>query len=165
MTLLFEDEYGKPLPFDARKLALEVAEHCLDYEGCPYEAEITLLLTDNATIRDMNRDYRGIDRETDVLSFPLLEYEHPGDFSSAEELPADSFHPETGELLLGDIVISVDKMLEQAKNYGHLPVREFAFLIAHSMLHLMGYDHMETSEAQVMEQKQEEILEQLGIIR
>ena len=62
-------------------------------------------------------------------------------------------------------MVSADKMLEQAKNYGHLPVREFAFLIAHSMLHLMGYDHMEASEAQVMEQKQEEILEQLGIIR
>lgn len=165
MTLLFEDEYGKLLPFEAEELARRVAEHCLDYEGCPYEAQVSLLLTDNTTIREMNREYRKIDRETDVLSFPLLEYEAPGDFSDAEDSQADSFHPETGELMLGDIVISADKMLEQAAAYGHTPLREFAFLIAHSMLHLMGYDHMEEQEAKVMEHRQEEILEQLGIER
>lgn len=165
MTLLYEDEYGKTLPFEACKLAEQVARQCLDYEGCPYEASVNLLLTDNEAIRQMNRQFRGIDRETDVLSFPALNYQVPGDFTEAEDSLADSFHPETGELLLGDIVISADRMLEQAENYGHSPVREFAFLVAHSMLHLMGYDHMEPEEARVMEQKQEEILGQLGIKR
>ena len=77
----------------------------------------------------------------------------------------DCFHPETGELLLGDIVISAEKVLEQAAEYGHSVKREYAFLIAHSMLHLSGYDHMEPEEAAVMEQKQREILETLGITR
>lgn len=165
MTLYYEDEYGKQLPFEAETLARRVAERCLDYESCPYEAQVSLLLTDNATIRELNREHREIDRETDVLSFPLLEYETPGDFSHVERAQADSFHPETGELMLGDIVISGDKMLKQAREYGHSPLREFAFLIAHSMLHLMGYDHMEEQEARVMEHRQEEILEQLGIKR
>ena len=77
----------------------------------------------------------------------------------------DYFDPETGELCLGDIVISIDKVYEQAQEYGHAPLREFAFLVAHSMLHLLGYDHMEPDEAEVMEAKQEEILTKLGITR
>ena len=77
----------------------------------------------------------------------------------------DYFDPESGELCLGDIVISVDKVYAQAEEYGHTPRREYAFLIAHSMLHLLGYDHMEPDEAAVMEQKQEEILNRLGITR
>lgn len=112
----------------------------------------------------MNREFRQIDAPTDVLSFPMLEYQTPGDFSGFEE-EEDSFDPESGELLLGDIVISKDKVLRQAEEYGHSPKREFAFLIAHSMLHLFGYDHMEEDERLVMEQKQREILERVGILR
>lgn len=165
MTVLFEDEYEKPLPFQAEELGNRVIAHCLDYENCPYEAEINLILTTNEEIHSMNRTYRDIDRETDVLSFPMLEYQKPGDFSDVENSQADSFNPESGELMLGDIVISAEKMLEQAKDYGHLPEREFAFLVAHSMLHLMGYDHVEQEEAGIMEAKQKEILDQLGIKR
>ena len=113
----------------------------------------------------MNREFRNIDRATDVLSFPMLEYEKPGDFSFLEEAENDCFNPDTGELLLGDIVISKDKVLEQAEAYGHSPRRELAFLTAHSMLHLMGYDHMEPEEAAEMERRQAEILEQLNILR
>ena len=113
----------------------------------------------------MNREHRGIDRPTDVLSFPNVDYETPADFSGIEDSIEDYFDPESGELCLGDIVISVDKVLEQAKEYGHSPKREYAFLIAHSMLHLLGYDHMEPEEAAVMEHKQEEILNRLGITR
>ena len=82
-----------------------------------------------------------------------------------EDREADYFDPDTGELILGDIMISVDKVYAQAEEYGHTPRREYAFLIAHSMLHLLGYDHMEPDEAAVMEQKQEEILNRLGITR
>lgn len=82
-----------------------------------------------------------------------------------EEMPRVTFGPDTGELVLGDIMISVDKVREQAESYGHSTKREFAFLVAHSMLHLCGYDHMEPEEAEVMEQKQEELLTGLGITR
>lgn len=165
MTVLFEDEYGKPLPFASEPLVDLVISACLDYERCPYEAEVTVILTSNEGIREINRDHRNIDRKTDVLSFPMIEYERPGDFRHVEELALDCFHPETGELMLGDIIISVDQVLEQAERYGHSPKREFSFLVAHSMLHLMGYDHMEQEEAEIMERKQSEILEQLGISR
>ena len=114
----------------------------------------------------MNREYRGIDRPTDVLSFPSLTYERAGNFDFLErEEEIYNFHPDSGELMLGDIVVSKDKVIEQAQNYGHSEKREYAFLIAHSMLHLMGYDHMTEQEANVMERKQAEILEDLGISR
>ena len=113
----------------------------------------------------MNREHRGIDRATDVLSFPMLEFGIPGDFTGIDEEMSDVFDPETGELMLGDIVISADKVMAQAEEYGHSPKREYAFLIAHSMLHLCGYDHMEDGERKEMEQKQREILEKINILR
>ena len=96
--------------------------------------------------------------------FPMLDFTTPADFSFAEE-DDTCFHPESGELILGDIMICIPRMQEQAESYGHGQIREFAFLIAHSMLHLMGYDHIEPEEAKEMEQKQEEILANLGITR
>ena len=164
MSLLIEKEGTTSLPFDEKETAELVVNAALDYAGCPYEAEINLLLTTDEEIHRMNLEYRDIDRPTDVLSFPMLEYETPGDFSGLEE-QEDAFDPETGELLLGDIVISKDRVLAQAEEYGHSPLREYAFLIAHSMLHLFGYDHMEEDERQVMEQKQREIMEKINIPR
>jgi probable rRNA maturation factor len=140
-------------------------EACLDYEECPYEAEVSILFTDDVNIRQMNQEYRGIDKPTDVLSFPLLAYEQPGDFSQLEEDIAGCFHPETGELLLGDIVISVDRAKAQAEQYGHSLEREIAFLTAHSMFHLFGYDHMGDKDRVMMEEKQEEVLKRLQILR
>lgn len=165
MTVYYEDEYGREWPFSPEDVAKEVIAAALDYEDCPYEVQVNLLLTGNEEIRQMNREFRDIDRPTDVLSFPMLFFQHPSDFSAAEEEEADSFDPESGELMLGDIVISGDKVLEQADAYGHTVKREFAFLIAHSMLHLCGYDHMEPDEAKEMERRQEEILESLQITR
>ena len=132
---------------------------------CPYEVQINVVLTDNEGIRELNREFRNIDRETDVLSFPGLEFENPGEFIVGEEQEADCFDPDTKELILGDIMISVDKVYSQAEEYGHSTKREFAFLIAHSMLHLCGYDHMEEQDAELMEQKQKMILDELGIQR
>lgn len=163
-SIYYEEEGRICLPFDPEPTARTVIEEALEYEGCPYEAEVNLLLTTDEEIHAMNREFRQIDAPTDVLSFPMLEYEAPGDFSGFEDQEA-SFHPESGELLLGDIVISKDKVLKQAEEYGHSPKREFAFLIAHSMLHLFGYDHMEEGERLVMEQKQRDILEHVGILR
>ena len=137
----------------------------MDYEECPYEAEVSVLLTDNDRIHELNREFRGIDRPTDVLSFPMCDYDTPGDFDWLGEHGDDCFHPESGELLLGDIVISVEKVREQAEAYGHSEKRELAFLVAHSMLHLFGYDHMEDEERKIMEAKQEEILKLKGYIR
>lgn len=164
MTLFFEEEGALELALDCEALAKEVAEAALDYVECPYEAEVNLLLTMNEQIHQMNQEFRGIDRPTDVLSFPMVDYDEPGEFDFLEEHD-EYFHPETGELMLGDIVISKEKVLSQAEEYGHSPKREFAFLVAHSMLHLTGYDHMEDEERLVMERMQKEILEKLEILR
>lgn len=108
-----------------------------------------------------------MDVPTDVLSFPMVEYEVPADFSQLESPEAQImyFNLDTRELLLGDIVISLERAREQSEEYGHSMERELAFLTAHSMLHLMGYDHMEEDERELMEQKQENILQNLGITR
>lgn len=164
MTLIFEEEGNLRLELPCEELARRVIEAALDYVDCPYEAEVNLLLTMNEEIREMNCNFREIDRATDVLSFPMVDYERAGEFDFLEER-MDYFHPETGELMLGDIVISKEKVISQAEEYGHSIEREYAFLIAHSMLHLFGYDHMEEEERVVMEQKQAEILESLQILR
>lgn len=164
MTLYFEEEGNIALPFACEPLARQVMEASLDYIDCPYEAEVNLLLTMNEEIRQMNQEFRQIDRPTDVLSFPMVNYEEPGLFSFLEE-DDSCFHPESGELMLGDIVLSKEKVLSQAEEYGHSVEREYAFLIVHSMLHLFGYDHMEPEERLCMERKQKEIMNRLHILR
>lgn len=164
MTLFFEEEGDLKLPLECETLAKEVIDAAIDYVDCPYESEVNLLLTMNEEIHEMNRNFREIDRATDVLSFPMVDYEEAGNFDFLEDA-VEYFNPETGELMLGDIVISKEKVISQAEEYGHSVEREYAFLIAHSMLHLFGYDHMEEAERIVMEEKQKEILEQLQILR
>jgi probable rRNA maturation factor len=165
MTFNLEYEATKRLEFDYETLVKQVIEACMDYEDCPYEAEVNVLFTDDEEIRQINKEYRDIDSPTDVLSFPNNEFEVPGDFSNLEDDIAGSFHPETGELLLGDIVISVDRAKLQAEEYRHSLEREIAFLTAHSMFHLFGYDHMEDNERVIMEDKQKEVLDKLQILR
>lgn len=164
MTLFFEEEGELKLDLPCKELAEKVINAALDYADCPYETEVNLLLTMNNEIQEMNCNFREIDRPTDVLSFPMIDYEEAGNFDFLEEV-MDAFHPESGELMLGDIVISKEKVISQAEEYGHSIEREYAFLIAHSMLHLFGYDHMEDDERLEMEQKQKEILEILQIVR
>lgn len=165
MTYHIEYETSDQLGFDYEALVKKVVEACLDYEECPYESEVSILFTDNDAIRQINKEYREIDAPTDVLSFPANEFDTPGDFSRLEENIIDSFHPETGELILGDIVISVEKAKTQAIEFGHSLEREIAFLTAHSMFHLFGYDHMEDNERIRMEEKQNNVLEKLQILR
>ena len=165
MSFFLEEEVEVDFDFDYRQIAEKVINYCIEREKFPYEAEINLTLTDNEGIHIINKEYRDIDRATDVLSFPMLSYETPGDFSFLMDENDDDFNPDTGEAILGDIIISVDKVREQAEEYGHSELREFAFFITHSMLHLFGYDHMEPEEAKVMEDKQRQILDELSITR
>ncbi|MGB4658498.1 MAG: rRNA maturation RNase YbeY [Mobilitalea sp.] len=165
MTINIENEATIKLNFDYEPLLKKVVEACLDYEECHYESEVNILLTDDIEIQQINKEYRNIDAPTDVLSFPSIEYSSPGDFSELEESIADSFNPESGELLLGDIVISLDRAKLQASEYGHSMEREIAFLTAHSMFHLFGYDHMNEEDLVIMERKQKEVLEILQILR
>lgn len=160
-----EYEANVKLDFDYETLIKKVIEACMDYEDCPYETEVSILLTDDNAIQEINKEYRDMDAPTDVLSFPVTDFEIPGDFSNIEDEHPDSFHPETGELLLGDIVISVERAIKQAAEYGHSIEREIAFLTAHSMFHLFGYDHIEDEERRIMEDKQREVLDKLAIFR
>lgn len=164
MTFLIDYETDIEIGIDYSALAKEVADKVLDMENCPYEASVNLVLTDNEEIKRVNTEFRDILAPTDVLSFPMIPFETPADYALVEE--DDSyFDMDTGELLLGDIMISVEKVFAQAEEYGHSVKREFCFLVAHSMLHLLGYDHMTPEEATVMEAKQAKALEELGITR
>ncbi len=160
MTCLFDSEVTIDWDFDYMHLYERCVDAALTAENCPYETCVSLLVTDDEGIRQINKDTRSIDKATDVLSFPMLNYNAPSDFSAAEE-ESDSFDPESGELILGDIVLSADRIREQAEAYGHDIQREYAFLIVHSMLHLCGYDHMEDDDRILMEERQEIIMESL----
>lgn len=167
MSLHLENEYKPPLlsDFDIQATAAEVVEAVIDEEQCPFECDVELTLVDNEAIHEINRTHRQIDQPTDVLSFPLIEPEAFADYDKIEAHAEAYFDPDSGELLLGDIVLSLDKVKSQAAEYGHSEKREYAFLIAHSMLHLFGYDHMTPEEAAVMEEKQRQILHRLQIER
>lgn len=166
MTFYVENETDREFPFDIEEVAKAVGNQVLKNENCKYDNfAINVLVTDNEGIREYNNQFRNIDKETDVLSFPNLEFDTPGVYYIPEGEEADYLDPETDELILGDIILSVDRIYSQAEEYGHSIKREFAFLVAHSMLHLSGYDHMTEEEAKVMEARQEKALEDLGITR
>lgn len=165
MTILLENETELDIGIDYEEIADKVITAALDYVSCPYECEVNILLTDNKGIQEMNRQMREINAPTDVLSFPMIAFLEEGDFSIVEEDEASYFDAASGELLLGDIMISLEKVKEQAKQFNHSMKREYAFLIAHSMLHLSGYDHMIDSERIRMERMQEEILQSIGYTR
>lgn len=132
----------------------------LEFEECDFDAEVSVTIVDNEAIREINREQRDIDKVTDVLSFPMLWFDENGNI-------IDSDYDTDGDLLLlGDIVISAERAMEQAKEFGHSFRREMAFLTVHSMLHLLGYDHVDNPEGErIMFAKQEEILKLLGINR
>lgn len=164
MTILLENETDFSFRIEYEQIASEVVQAALDYVACPYECEVNILLTDNKGIQTTNKEMRDIDLPTDVLSFPMIDFEREGDFSVADD-DVSLFNATTGELLLGDIMISLERAAEQAKAFNHSLKREYAFLIAHSMLHLSGYDHMEEDESIRMEHMQDEILQSIGYTR
>jgi probable rRNA maturation factor len=146
----------KPL----KQLLTTTVQTTLKTEGFDTPAEVSVLLVEDDEIRGINREFRAKDSVTDVLSFPMLKMEY-GRF--LEEPGASDILD--GRVLLGDIVISVPKALEQAQSYGHTPQRELAFLTVHGLLHLLGYDHEQPGQEETMTEKQEKILMELGLPR
>ncbi len=166
MNFYVENEVNAKFDFNIEEVANAVAEAVLRSEGCEYDVEIGLTITDDEGIHELNKEFRSIDSPTDVLSFPNVSYEVAGDFSVIDsDQKNDLLDPDTGRIMFGDIVINENRVRSQAKDYGHSEKREFAFLVAHSMLHLCGYDHMTEEESAVMEDKQEKALSGLGITR
>ncbi len=155
MTLLIDNRTDFEITEEFEKLFNDVVKESLRYEEFDPECEVSLSIVSNDEIQEINKQFREIDAPTDVLSFPLLTFEE-GEQADVNE---------NNEIMLGDIIISIDKAKAQAEEYGHGLRRELAFLTAHSMLHLMGYDHMEEEEQKEMFKKQDDILNNLGITR
>ena len=155
MTVLIDNRTDFEITPETEKLFNDVITESLRYEEFDPQCEISLSIVNNDEIQEINKQYRNIDAPTDVLSFPLLTFEE-GEQADVNE---------NDEIMLGDIIISIEKAISQAEEYGHGLKRELAFLTAHSMLHLMGYDHMKDEEREEMFAKQEAILNNLGITR
>lgn len=134
-----------------------IVGQCLSYENIDYGCEVGVTFVDDDAIRTLNREHRKLDRKTDVLSFPML-----SDVRSVEKTDID---PETGLVYLGDVVISVETAMRQAEEFGHSLEREIAFLTVHSMMHLMGYDHIGESDRRIMRTHEEAVLNELNIKR
>ena len=149
MEILYSNETKYDVDYE---LIEKTVKNSLEYENFSDNTEISVTIVGLDEIHQINLERRGIDRLTDVLSFPLIDF-------TRDKLP------EKGKIYLGDIVLCYDKVLSQAEEYGHSTERELAFLTAHSMLHLMGYDHMVPEEEKVMFAKQEEILAKMGLKR
>lgn len=164
MTLIYEEEVSTDFDFDPQELAKSVINQAIEQENFPYEAQVSLTITDNNGIQEINNEFREIDSPTDVLSFPLIDFKFPADFDIIDR--SDCYTDmDSGEVVLGDIVLNIDRIKSQAMDYNHSIRREFAFLIAHSMMHLMGYDHMTEDEEKIMFAKQESVLTSLNILR
>lgn len=133
----------------------EVVAVALEVEGASCDINLSIVVTDNESIRKINKEQRGIDNPTDVLSFPGYEKKE------WESLKKES----DNTVYIGDIVVSKEKIIEQAKEYETGFEREFCYLVAHGMLHLMGYDHMEEEEKSVMRKKEEEVMKKLNLER
>lgn len=160
VDIILENEQDKEeLTPEIEKAITDVCTAVLDSEECDFDAEISITLVDNEAIREINNEQRGIDKATDVLSFPMLEFDEEGNADGEYETDGDF-------IVLGDIVISMERAREQSIEYGHSFLREVAFLTAHSMLHLLGYDHVDDEEGErIMNEKQENVLTSLGITR
>lgn len=166
--MIFIDNRQKKIEYtnDLKVLLDNLIKHILNEEKVKYETEISIILIDNDEIRNLNREYRGIDRTTDVLSFPMLQY------PSGKVYKETYFNYEFGDsyfddglLVLGDIAISLEKSKEQSEEYGHSFMRETAYLVTHSMLHLLGYDHIDEKEKEIMREREEEILKRFNLER
>ena len=144
----------------------EVCEQSLKAEEMNVPYQISLLFVDNEEIREINRDTRGIDKATDVLSFPMLDYPQNKVFKEVyKDTKFNEIYLDGDELVLGDMVLSLERAKEQSIEYNHSFNREVCYLVVHSILHFLGYDHMEDEEKKVMRKREEEILGKLNITR
>jgi probable rRNA maturation factor len=142
-----------------------VINYSLKSEGFEKAFEISVVLTDNHGIHEINKQYRNIDSPTDVLSFPMLDFEEGYALEGEIETDIEDINPENGDVVLGDIVISLERALEQSHEFGHSFNREIAFLTVHSVLHLLGYDHIKDEDRIIMREKEETILSGLELAR
>ncbi len=165
MTVYFEDEAALSFEFDLEEQLEHIISTVRDYVGCPYDVEVSVTMVDKQSIQEVNAQFREIEKETDVLSFPMMEYDNPIDFQGTAFRESLALSPDTEELMLGDIVLCSEVVKEQAMEYGHSELREFSFLVVHSMLHLFGYDHMEEEDRVEMEEEQRKLMNILGIQR
>ena len=150
MTVYFEDEAGISFGFDPEEKVEEMIAFVRDYVECPYDIEVSVTLVDTDTIRQVNSQFRQIEKVTDVLSFPMMEYDSPRDFGGQAFQNSLSLSPDTQEMILGDIILCSEVVKTQAEEYGHSELREFCFLVVHSMLHLFGYDHIQEEDRREM---------------
>ncbi|HHY83031.1 MAG TPA: rRNA maturation RNase YbeY [Clostridiales bacterium] len=166
MTLLIDNHQDIVSDIDELQEFFEtVLKKTLEHVNADIDAEVSLMLTNNEEIRTLNREYRQKDTATDVLSFPLIDLD-PVNQEDWHAALHDNAMPDTGEVVLGDIVISVEKAREQAAEYGHGLKRELGFLMVHGLLHLLGYDHEKNLENEdIMNQLQETILQELNLPR
>lgn len=149
-----------------KKKLEDVCLFALKEEEVEIDTEISMIFIDNEGIKDINQENRGIDRETDVLSFPMLDYPEKKVYKEVyKDYVFTEIDLDEGRLVLGDIVLSLEKALEQSNEYNHSYEREVAYLTVHSILHLLGYDHMEEEDKKMMRTREEEILNKLNIIR
>lgn len=165
MTIYFENETEYSYPFEVDKQLDRLVSCVADEVKCPYEVEVSVTIVHKEEIHKLNKQFRQVDRPTDVLSFPMMEYDAPMDFEGTAFMQSMTCSPETDELMLGDIVLCAEVIEEQAEQYGHSIEREFSFLVVHSLLHLFGYDHIEEDDRVIMEDKQREIMAILNITR
>lgn len=165
MTIYFDIEDDIEISERFKEVVTDTISGSLEFMKCPYDTEINVTFTNNEGIQVLNKEYRDIDKPTDVLSFPMAEFTTPGDFDTLIGEDIDNFNQDTEELIFGDIILNIDRIKSQAVDYNHSEIRELAFLVAHSMLHLAGYDHMEDDERVVMEELQEQILTMKGYTR
>ena len=149
-------------PDEEADLIMCAARAAFDLVSFPFDAQIDVTLTDDEGIRQINRDERGIDRATDVLSFPMLDFDE-GEYRGAPEVDRD---PDSGVFFLGDVLISLERARAQAEEYGHSVERECAYLMVHSVLHLLGFDHMDEAEQKAaMRAQEEKALAAIGLER
>lgn len=159
--IIIENEQDKvSIGEDINKLIEDVIRLCMEAEKLEQDYEVSVIIVDDEEIRAINKEHRDIDKATDVLSFPMVEFVN-GELISDE----GDYDMDSEELMLGDIIISAETAGRQAEEYGHSFEREMAFLTAHSCFHLLGYDHMEETEEKVMMGKQESILVKMGLTR
>ncbi len=148
---------------DLIRLIEDAINKTLEVENFSVAVEVSVIFVDNSQIKELNRTHRGLDKETDVLSFPMIDFNEKNAMSG--DIPKGDYNYDGEALLLGDIVISLEKAKTQAEEYGHLFEREVGFLTVHSMLHLFGYDHMNEADGKIMREKEEKTLKRMSLVR
>lgn len=164
MTIWIDNQTENEIFQNYEDILKDIVKACIQEENYPENIEVSISIVDNTEIQKLNNEFRNIDKCTDVLSFPMLKFEN-NNLRLDDKIINESINRDTNEIVLGDIIISIEKATSQANEFGHSLQREMAFLTAHSMFHLMGYDHEEILDENIMKQKQENVLTKKKFIR